>query len=110
MIRLGLNLRRNFVGILVPVLIGLVGFVLLPVLPGVPVLPLMVTGFLIANRGEFALSGEEKRNIVIAGVFLIALLAVIWLVTRALEPETSDEDEATRVSALSSAHIANTYR
>ena len=83
-VRFGLSLRRNFIGILVPVVVGLGGFILVPFLPGVPVLPLMVIGFLIANRGCFKLTAAEKRNMGIAAVFIVALFAGLWLLMRAL--------------------------
>lgn len=104
-VRLGLNLRASFIGILIPVVIGLVGFMLLPALPGVPVLPLMALGFLIANRGQFRLSREEQVSLLIAGVFVALVLAGVWLLTRALLPEAPEDEQARQtIAALVGGH------
>lgn len=86
-VRLGLSLRASFVGILIPVVVGLVGFLLVPGLVGVPVLPLMALGFLVAHRGQFRLSREERRSVLIAAVVLVVLFALLWLITRLLVAE-----------------------
>jgi len=99
-VRFGLSLRASFAGILIPVVIGLVAFILLPVLPGVPVLPLMAIGFLIATRGQFDLSSEEKRNLAIAGAFLVVVFVVMWLITRALLPEAAEGEQAGQTAAV----------
>lgn len=100
-VRFGLNLRWTFVGILTPVTLALVGFVLMPeALPGVPVLPLMAVGFLAVNYRKFTFTSEEKRNLVIAGVFVLVLLAVMWFVTHSMLPAPVEGEQSIETSAL----------
>lgn len=82
-VRFGLDLRSSFWWMFGIVALGLALIVGLNV-PPVPVLPLMALGFLVANRGSFVLSGEEKRYLVIAFIFLIALFVGLGYLTRVL--------------------------
>jgi len=109
-VRFGLSLRASFIGITVPVVIGLVGFLLLPLLPGVPVLPLMALGFLIANRGRFRLSRQEKIFVLIAAVVVALLLAGLWLAMRALLPEAPEEEQVGQGRAVLTAGPADRSR
>ena len=100
-VRFGLNLRWTFIGILTPVTLGLVAFVAMPeVLPGVPVLPLMAVGFLAVNWRQFTFTSQEKRNLAIAGVFVLALLAIMWFVTCSLLPAPAEGEQPAETSAL----------
>jgi len=99
-VRFGLSLRWTFIGILAPVVLGLVAFVLMPGLPGVPVLPLMAVGFLAVNYRRFTFTTQEKRDLAIAGVFVLALLTVMWFVTRSLLPAPVEGEQPAETSAL----------
>jgi len=80
-VRFGLRLRATFTAILVLVAVGLAGVVLIPFIPAAPALPFMAVGFLIANRGEFKLTAQERRNVIIATVFFVVLVLAMWAVT-----------------------------
>jgi len=92
-VRFGLSLRASFIGILIPVVIGLVGFLLLPDLAGVPVLPLMALGFLVANRGQFSLSRAEVHALAVAAVLLVVLFGLLWLLTRTVLARAPEADQ-----------------
>jgi len=81
-VRFDLNLRASFWWMFGVVGAGLALFVAVPGLPPLPVLPLMAVAFLIANRGRFQLTAQERRNTVIAVLFVIVLLAGLGLLTR----------------------------
>jgi len=80
--RFGLNFRATFWWMLGTIAAGLALLVAIPGFPPMPVLPLMAVGFLIANRGRFELTREERRIMVIAFVFVLVLLAGLGLLTR----------------------------
>jgi hypothetical protein len=82
--RFGFRLRRSYWGILLPTATALTGFLLAPKLPGIPLLPFIATGFLVANWGEFRLTAEEKSNLRMAGLIVAVLVAagVVWFVVK----------------------------
>lgn len=80
--RFGLRPRATFWTILVLLLVGMLGVLLLPWFPAVPLLPFIVTGFLIANATAFKLSREEKINTAVVVLFVAALLVVAGLMMR----------------------------
>ena len=82
--RFGFRLRRSYWGILLPTATALVGFLLTPKLPGIPLLPFISLGFLVANWGEFRLTAEEKTNLRRAGLIVALLVAagMVWFVVR----------------------------
>ncbi|MGD9495338.1 MAG: hypothetical protein AB7Y46_03405 [Armatimonadota bacterium] len=82
--RFGLNVRATFGWMLGLVAAGLALFVAVPAIPPMPVLPLMALGFLIANRGGFALSAEERRIMAVAFGFVIVLLAALGLLAHSV--------------------------
>ncbi len=76
-VRFGFNASRTFWAMLAGAVIG----ILLALneslgLPGMPLLPYMGAGFIIANAREFRLSRTELRDLCIALGVLVALLAV----------------------------------
>lgn len=81
-VRFDLNLRASLWWMFGVVGGGLALFVAVPGLPPMPVLPLMAVAFLIANRGRFQLTAQERRNTVIAVLFVIVLLAGLGVLTR----------------------------
>jgi len=82
--RFGLNFRATFWWILGTVVVGLALFVAVPGIPPMPVLPLMAIAFLIANRGRFELSREERRITIVAFIFVGALLAGLGVLAHML--------------------------
>ena len=80
-VRFGLRVRGTFVTIFVLVAVGLGIVVLIPVIPAAPALPLIAVGFVIANRGQFEFTAQERRNLVIAAAFFAVLVLAIWAVT-----------------------------
>ena len=51
-------------------------------LPALPLLPFVVAGFLIANRGVFDLTRNERIYMVVATAFIIGLMIVAWSLLR----------------------------
>ncbi|MBU0606254.1 MAG: hypothetical protein KKI08_00155 [Armatimonadetes bacterium] len=82
--RFGLRARGTFWAIFGVTLVGMAGVLLLPRLPAAPLLPFIVTGFLIANAGAFALTRTEKLHTAIAIVFFAVLMAVAALLMHRL--------------------------
>lgn len=75
--RFGLRHRATFWGVLVAMATGMLAVLLMPRIPALPLLPFIVTGFLVANIGAFNLSRSEKLQVtaVVLGVGIV-LLAV----------------------------------
>ena len=78
--RFGFRLRRSYWGILLPTGTALIGFLAAPMLPGIPLLPFIATGFLVANWREFRLTVEEKTNLRMAGLIvgIAVAVGVLW--------------------------------
>ncbi|MCX7969426.1 MAG: hypothetical protein N3B10_13210, partial [Armatimonadetes bacterium] len=74
--RFGLNTRHAFILSIVFVVVGLL-IAQLPFVPfGIPGLPFIVLAILLPNLRAFQYTPEEKKALLIGGVFLFALLAV----------------------------------
>ena len=74
--RFGFPLRRGGRIIATLVCVALAAYLLLPpILPGIPLLPLIGGGFLIAYWRRFDLSKAERQALLWGGLFLVALLA-----------------------------------
>jgi len=80
--RFGLRSKATFWAIFALTLAGMAAVLLVPKLPAAPLLPFIVTGFLVANAGAFHLSRAEKVNVLIAVVFFIAMMAVAAVAMR----------------------------
>ncbi|MGE5530760.1 MAG: hypothetical protein ACM3VW_01415 [Bacteroidota bacterium] len=80
--RFGLRARATFWTILIALLVGMLGVLLLPWFPAVPLLPFIVLGFLLANATAFKLSREEKITTAIVVLFVAGLLVVAGLLMR----------------------------
>lgn len=80
--RFGLRPKATFWTILVLLLVGMLGVLLLPWFPAVPLLPFIVAGFLVANATAFRLSRQEKINTVVVVVFVVALLVLAGFLMR----------------------------
>ncbi len=74
--RYGLRLNRTFWYIFVLVAVAMLGSLALPLLPGVPLLPFISVGFLVANTGRFTLTQQEKLYLLIAVLFIGALIGL----------------------------------
>jgi len=83
--RYGLRFRRTFWYIAVLTAVGMLGFLAVPILPGIPLLPFIAVGFLIANAGRFSFTREEKLYFLIAVLFIGALIGVAVLLMRFLQ-------------------------
>ncbi|MEI6500739.1 MAG: hypothetical protein WCP21_06900 [Armatimonadota bacterium] len=79
--RFGLRAKTTFWTILVALLLGMLGVLLLPI-PALPLLPFIVTGFLLANATAFKLSREEKLNTAIVVVVVAGLLVAAGLMLK----------------------------
>jgi len=78
--RFGLPARRTFWLIFILALTGMFAVLFLPDFPAAPLLPFIVTGFLIANWREFRLTPQEWRHMAIALSFFGALFILLgWL-------------------------------
>ncbi len=82
--RFGFSLRRGGGIIAGLVCFALAAYLLLPpVIPGIPLLPFIAGGFLIAYAGRFNLSKTERQALLWGGLFLLALLVVAgWAMRR----------------------------
>jgi len=83
-VRFGLSLRRTFTTIFILVALGVGTVVVVPAMPAIPVLPFMAVGFLIANRGAFRLTAQERASLLIAAAFVVVLVLGIWGLTNLL--------------------------
>lgn len=72
--RFGLRAGRTFALVFGLLLAAMLGVLLLPKLPALPLLPFIVLGFLLANAGAFKLTRSEKINTVIVVVLVTGLL------------------------------------
>jgi hypothetical protein len=81
--RYGLPLARTFWSILPLTALGMIAVLLLPFLPAVPLLPFIITGFLLANAREFTLSREEKGIMAVVLLLVTGLLVVAAVLLRA---------------------------
>lgn len=77
--RLGLRYRATVWGILVATAMGMLAVLLLPRIPALPLLPFIVTGFLVANTGAFNLTRSERLQViaVVLGVGIVLLAAAL---------------------------------
>lgn len=82
-VRFGLSLRRTFWWLFGVTAVGLGLVVAIPQAPPVPALPLIATGFLIANRRDVRLTRREWAYVAIVMVFVVALFAAIRFVVQA---------------------------
>jgi hypothetical protein len=89
--RFGLSLRANYRWMALVVAGFLALVIAVPALPPLPVLPAMAVAFLLANRGQFDLSAEERRIMLVAFGFVLVLFVGLYLVTRALLPPAPPE-------------------
>jgi hypothetical protein len=80
--RFGLRRRGTFWGILLAVATGMAAVLLLPQVPALPLLPFIVTGFLVANAGAFSLSRAEKLQMGVVLALAAGLLLVAGLLLR----------------------------
>jgi len=92
--RFGLSLRASYRWMAVAVAAFLALVIAVPAIPPMPVLPIMAVGFLIANRGQFRLSAEERRIVLVAFGFVLVLLVGLYFTTRALLPLAPPEPPA----------------
>jgi len=77
--RFGFDLARTAGVVLLLVAVGMTVHIVSPIAIGIPLLPFIATGFVVANWREFRLSAEERKAVA-AGVLLIAaLVLVMWL-------------------------------
>lgn len=79
--RFALRAKATYWTILVALLVGMLGVLLLPI-PALPLLPFIVTGFLLANATAFELSREEKLNTAIVVVVVAGLLVASGLMMK----------------------------
>lgn len=91
-VRFGLSLRASYRWMTL-VVAGFLGLLIAaPAIPPLPVLPIMAVGFLIANRGQFHLTPEERRIVLVAFGFVLVLLVGLFFATRALLPPAPPEE------------------
>ncbi|HEY3398189.1 MAG TPA: hypothetical protein VGM19_11095 [Armatimonadota bacterium] len=93
--RFAFPLRRGALIIAPLVCLALLSYFALPllgiVLPGVPLLPFIAGGFLLAYGRRFSLSPEEKRGLIWAGVLLVVLLGgAAWMMKAGPTPPSAD--------------------
>jgi len=82
-VRFGFPVARTFWSVVVAALVGIILAQAAPLdLPGMPLLPYMSIGFIVANRGNFWLSGQERRDLAIALGVLVVMFAVAALALR----------------------------
>ena len=87
--RFGLRFERTFWWIAALTALGMIGYLALPLLPGIPLLPFIAGGFLVANAGAFSLSRQEKQYLLIAMLFIAVLLAVGFMVMNQLPSDAA---------------------
>lgn len=80
--RCGLRRQGTFWGILLAAGLGMVLVLFLPHVPALPLLPFIVTGFLIANAGAFSLSRREKTQVAAVVLAIAGALLVVGLLQR----------------------------
>jgi hypothetical protein len=82
--RFGFSLRRGGRIIAALVCLALAAYLLLPpILPGIPLLPFIAGGFLLAYGRRFDLSKAERQALIWGGLFLVALLvAAGWMMRK----------------------------
>jgi hypothetical protein len=90
--RYRLRFERTFWWIAALTGLGMVGYLAVPLLPGIPLLPFIALGFLIANAGAFSLSRQEKLYLLIAISFIAVLLAGGFIMMNQLFPEPPPPD------------------
>jgi len=75
-----LELTRAAVAATLLTVLAMSAVLLLPQIPALPLLPFIVAGVLLPNLRYFRLSAQERVAMVVGALFLIVLLAVIYLV------------------------------
>ncbi len=83
--RYGLRLDRTLWWVFALMTAAILGYLAMPAVPGIPLLPFISVGFLLANSGQFEFSSREKLYLAIGFVFISALLAVGVVLMRTLE-------------------------
>ncbi len=83
--RYGLRFERTFWYIFAFVAVAMLGSLMVMFLPGIPLLPFVAMGFLLANIGQFSFTAQEKLYFLIAMVFIAALIAAGALLTQHLK-------------------------
>jgi len=83
--RYGLRFERTFWYIFAFVALAMLGSLMVVFLPGIPLLPFVAMGFLLANIGQFSFTAQEKLYFLIALVFIAALIAAGALLTQYLK-------------------------
>ena len=90
--RFGLPLRRGGAIMATLVCLALAAYFLLPpVLPGIPLLPFIAGGFLLAYAGRLKLSRTERQALLWGGLLLTVLFAVAAWMMKAGGPPTPPE-------------------
>jgi hypothetical protein len=81
--RFGLPLRRTFCYVF-PLVVGAMLLGLSPAspFPGIPGLPFIAIGFLLANRGEFRFNREEWQSTLVLGLILVGVAVAVVALTR----------------------------
>ncbi len=64
------------------VVVAMAAVLVIPPLPALPLLPFIALGMLVANWGRFRLTRREMLQLFAGGIFLAALLAVMYLAFR----------------------------
>jgi hypothetical protein len=83
--RYRLRFERTFWYICILVALAMLASLMVMVLPGIPLLPFVAIGFLLANRGQFSFSAQEKLYFLIAIIFIGVLIAIGILLTQYLK-------------------------
>jgi hypothetical protein len=83
--RYGLRFERTFWYIFAFVALAMLGSLMVMFLPGIPLLPFVALGFLLANIGQFSFTAQEKLYFLIAIVFIAVLIAAGALLTQHLK-------------------------
>jgi hypothetical protein len=78
--RYNLRFNRTFWLIFALMAVTMLGLLLVPVLPGVPMLPAIAIAFIIANVGAFDFSRQEKLYLLVGVVFVLILVGAYLLV------------------------------
>ena len=114
--RFGFPLRRSSILITVLLWFAMVTYLLLPLvhvdLPGIPLLPFIAGGFLLAYRKQFRLTPSEKQGLIWGGLLLLAILgAAAWALHRpGPAPANSVSAEGAAVTGDPSTRAADSPR
>jgi hypothetical protein len=81
-VRYSLDAARSMWLVFASMLVAMVAFLIWPQALGMPGLPFISAGILLANWRHLRYSVEEKRALVVAGVVVAAVLVGIWMIAR----------------------------